>query len=97
MSDPQPLVVTGPIIVEGILVLNVNYKQVNIPLCSDSHMPFSKVTCQGFWSELPNKTAPYLLSMEGYPYRHFLWVSLSRDQMMSPPRAWEQCESSSRS
>lgn len=70
MSDPQPLVVTGPIIVEGILVLNVNYKQVNIPLCSDSHMPFSKVTCQGFWSELPTKTAPYLLSMEGYPYRH---------------------------
>lgn len=44
---------------------------------------------------------PKLLHIS-FPWRDiltdtFLWVSLSRDQMMSPPRAWEQCESSSRS
>lgn len=64
---PQALVITGLNIAEGIVVLNINYKQVNMPLCSDSHVLFSKAGWQGFWpfhggfwSELPSKAAPYL-------------------------------------
>lgn len=44
---PRTLVVAGLITVEGILILNINYKQVNIPLRSDSHVPFSGAAQQG--------------------------------------------------
>lgn len=51
--DPQPLVVAGPIIVEGILVLNINYKQVNIPcVLILQHVPFSRAGQQGYLAGL---------------------------------------------
>lgn len=69
---PRTLVVAGLITVEGILILNINYKQVNIPLRSDSHVPFSRAAQQGSlaglltisWGLLvraTSETAPYLL------------------------------------
>lgn len=94
---PQALVITDFNTAEGIVVLNINYKQVNIPLCSDSHLLFSKAGWQGFWpfhggfwSELPSKAAPYLQPMQGHPYRHLPWGLLVQGPNAVPYHMWEQ-------
>lgn len=81
---PWILVVTGLMIAEGILVLsinskqvNINYKQLNIPLRSDSHVPFSGAAQ---WGSLGASGQSYpakvlhicclVLPMKEYPYGH---------------------------